>query len=395
MKFVSWFRSLGCHLGAEARTAILAVVSVVATYATVEGVATALYVRGYLEPVPIWMHERTDPGGNLRFDPVRGARLSATPARIVCIASDGSIETRGSYFGNNQGFPDRDDFHPKRSDPAIVRLAVFGDSFSHAQFFDTNWPDRAEDLARAAGRRLELLNFSLDGAGLLNWASVLTRFVQPQGYQLDGVIFAVWGDDLDRHFSWWDDSPRKHTEKLQQVLLGRSQNFDLDDTPDGIVAGNPYLRWYVVTPDQLDRALAGDWLPEVHRAPRLFLWGRAQRLVAGLSTRSRGSALAERPRAFDPGQRVLIERTRLALKELDLPVLVVRVPNRIEDPSWAGDAERFAELLEGDFLDGGGAFEGLSESEFEALWLPTDGHWNQRGSDLFAEFASRALADWP
>jgi hypothetical protein len=370
---------------------MLAVASVVLTYGLVEAALTALFVRGYVDPVPIWMHERTDPAGNLRFDPVRGARLSATPARIVCIASNGSIETRGRYFGNNQGFPDRDDFHPKRGDPATLRFAVFGDSFSHAQFFDTNWPDRTEDLAREAGRKLELLNFSLDGAGLLNWASVLTRFVEPQGYELDGVIFAVWGNDLDRHFTWWDDRPRKHKGELKRVLLGRSKNFDLDETPDGIVAGSPYVRWYVVTPDQLDHALAGDWRPEVHRAPRAFLWGRAQRLWAELSG---GSVTVDRPRAFSAGQRALIERTRLALNGLGLPVLVVRVPNQVEDPSWEGDAERFAELLDADFVDGGAAFEGLSDTEFEALWLATDGHWNQSGSDLFAEFALRAIANW-
>ena len=56
--------------GARTRTAMLAVASVVVTYAVAEAALTALFVRGYVDPVPIWMHERTDPTGNLRFDPV-------------------------------------------------------------------------------------------------------------------------------------------------------------------------------------------------------------------------------------------------------------------------------------------------------------------------------------
>jgi hypothetical protein len=36
----------------------------------------------------------------------------------------------------------------------------------------------------------------------------------------------------------------------------------------------------------------------------------------------------------------------------------------------------------------------LAESEFDALWLPVDGHWNQQGSDRFAKFALEALRDW-
>ncbi len=379
------------------RAAILALVSVGLTYALAEGVATTLYVRGLIDPVPIWMHERTDPAGNLRFDPVRGARLSQTPARIVCVASDGTIETQGSYFGNNEGFPDSDDFHPKRADADTLRLAVFGDSFSQAQFLDTNWPDRVEELERSAGRKLELLNFSLDGAGLVNWASVLTRFVQANEYELDGVIFAVWGDDLDRHFTWWDDRPREHKGELQRVLLGRSRDFDLDQTPKGIVAGSPYLRWYVVTPEQFDRAIAGEWLPEFHRAARPFLWERAKQLVAELRNPRDGRPITQpqRFRVFNQGQRELMDRTRHALNASKLPALVVRVPNRVEHISWNGDAIRFAERLGARFVDGGEAFDGLSDDAFDALWLPVDGHWNQRGSDLFAEYLRRALADWP
>ena len=80
---------------------------------------------------------------------------------------------------------------------------------------------------------------------------------------------------------------------------------------------------------------------------------------------------------------------------MELPALVVRVPNQIELASWSGEARRFANAIGAEFVDGGRAFEDLAEDEFDAHWLPYDGHWNQRGSDRFAAFILEVLVRWP
>src|SRR5947209_1950318 len=67
-----------------------------------------------------------DTGKTIFFDPVRGYRLTRTPARTARI-TDGRIEYVGAYRGNNQGFPDRDDFGPKRDKSYRLRFAVLGD----------------------------------------------------------------------------------------------------------------------------------------------------------------------------------------------------------------------------------------------------------------------------
>ena len=243
---------------------ILAGLSVLVTYAIAEGVLTFLWMRGTLEPQSVWMHERTDPAGNVVFDAIRGSRLSAEPSRIVCIATNGLIETQGLYRGNNQGFPDRDDFGPERDDPEARRYAVFGDSFTHAQFIEMNWPDRLEDLAKERGEPLQLLNFSLDGAGLANWTSVLTKHVVPQDYQLDGVIFAVWGSDLMRTFTWWDDSPRESAADPEPILLGKARRFRLEFAPASSASaiGKPHELWWAVPRERFDQALAGGYLQQ-------------------------------------------------------------------------------------------------------------------------------------
>lgn len=358
-----------------------------------EGIATALYRRGLLDPVSIWLHVRSDPRGQLRYDPVRGSWLSSRPARMAVVTTDGEVEYRSTYRGNRQGFPDRNDFEAQRRDRGVLRLAVFGDSFSAAQYLAVNWPDRAEDLARKAGHPIELLNFSLDGGGLGNWASVLIRFIQPEGYELDGVIFAVWGEDLKRRFGWWDDASRSPGAEAEPVLFGRPLMWGLGAIPPDREAAleSPYelsARRLAVSEAQLEAALDGRWRPPVPRLATPYLWHRAS---AGLARLRHPPGATPRRGTFHAGQLFLIRKIRRALAEMELPAQVVRIPNRREDRSWEGEAEAFARLLGATYVDGAEAFAGLGWRGRRALWSRVDGHWSQEGSDRFAAFMAERL----
>lgn len=380
------------------RNLLLAATAVLVSYGLAELVATTLYLRGILEPASIWIHERTDPAGNLRYDPVRGSYLSPTPARFASIASNGVVESTGLYRGNNRGFPDRDDFAARRSTPRSRRLAVLGDSYTSGQFLQRNWPDRAEELARREQGSLELLNFSLDGGGLGNWARVLGGFVQPRGYQLDGAIFAIWGEDLKRRFGWWDDAPRTPGGEPEPVLFGRPQAWGLDAIPASraLALAGPHeesARRLAVTPALLEQALGGSWRPPFQRSfERPFLWMRARGVLDRVLD---PEDFSTRRGMFHAGQKWLIREIQRVLAELELPVLVVRVPNRVEHRSWEGEAEAFAEILGATFVDGGEAFAGLGAAEFEECWLPYDRHFSQVGSDRFARFVYDVLKTWP
>jgi hypothetical protein len=50
----------------------------------------------------------------------------------------------------------------------------------------------------------------------------------------------------------------------------------------------------------------------------------------------------------------------------------------------SGVVSDFAEKLGAELIDGAEAFRGLTQEQLAGLWFPTDGHWNQRGSDAFA-----------
>ncbi len=330
-----------------------------------------------------WLFE--DSGRTWRFDPVRGYRLTSTPSRFLR-ATDGRFEYVGIGRGNAQGFADRDDFTPKRTRPGVRRIAVFGDSFTAEEHLGQNWPDRAEDLARDRGEPVELLNLAVSGAGLANWWSVLTKLVAAEEYELDGVVFAVFGGDLRRKFTVWDHRDAEHP------LFGRAPHWDPSTYPKTFDEARPFLKphpGYILSREAFEGALQGHWPRAVPHRFRPFLLTHARRAFLPASEEGQ----PEGDDDADPARDRLVAEIARYLADRRLPALVVHIPDRsslldpARAPSWPKrESEDFARALGAAFLDGGAAFAGLRPSEIRALFLPHDGHWDQAGSDRFAEF---------
>jgi hypothetical protein len=367
---------------------LFAAVPIVAVYVVLETVATTIaWVRWW--DTSLWLFE--DSGRTWRFDAVRGYRLTSTPSRFARI-TQGTVEFLGTARGNAQGFPDRDDFTTRRKAGGALRIAVFGDSFTEAQYLRQNWPDRAEDLARAGGRQVELLNFAVSGGGLANWWSVLTRLVGPDGYDLDGVIFAVYAGDLRRTFSMWEHRGGPHP------LFGRTPGWDPQSFPTTLAEARPLLHEHpglILSTDQFQQTLQGAWPAGAERRLRPFFLTRAWRLLRRQA--ASGEALPEAPAApTDPSRARLVEEIGHFLKARDLPALVILIPDRESmlsperAPAWpAEEARAFAAALGAELLDSARMFQGLNDREIRAQFLPYDGHWSQAGSDRFAEFVVR------
>lgn len=335
-----------------------------------------------------WLFE--DSGRTWQFDPVRGYRLTSTPSRFLR-ATDGRFEYVGVARGNAQGFADRDDFAPKRGRGGIRRIAVFGDSFTAEEHLGQNWPDRSEDLARDRDEPVELLNFAVSGAGLANWWSVLTKLVAADDYELDGVVFAVFGGDLRRKFTVWDHRGGDHP------YFGRAPHWDPATYPRTLDEARPFLKphpGHILAREAFERTLQGHWPRAVPRRSRPFLLAHARRAFLPTSDEGQPEG-ADTP---DPARDRLVAEIAHVLADRRLPALVVHIPDRsslldpTRAPSWPKrESEDFARALGATFLDGGDAFAGLSPSEIRALFLPQDGHWNQAGSDRFAGFMHQNL----
>jgi hypothetical protein len=244
-----------------------------------------------------------------------------------------------------------------------------------------------------------------------NWHSILTRQADFAEYEVDGLIFAVYWYNLKRKFTTWATMPNG------DVWFGRAPLWDPAELPQTMEQMRPYLHGnaYGVSPAQYDAALRGAWRPPrtdlrlpfltsqisgAARAPRQVWW----RTYALLEQRwpSLAGRLSRRPEqpTFEPGQLALVNEIRELAKSQRLPVLVVHIPSRESLISFHSsrrvpqDVREFAHRLDATFANGCEAFAGLSADEIRACFLPYDAHWNQAGSDRFAEWMGGVLREW-
>jgi hypothetical protein len=370
-------------------------------YATIETLASVVaYYTWWGDD--LWFFE--DVGRTVQFDAIRGYRLTTTPSRVIGI-THGTVESVATLRGNCQGFSDRDDFWPKRPQGSGRRIAVFGDSFTAAQYIGQSWPDRAEDLAREAGNPIQLLNFALYAGGLANWHNVLFGIVDFQKYEIDGLIFAVYGNDLWRTFFVADN---RGAENCMQAYW---PSWNPATYPARLDEARPYLspakNSYVLTPEEFERPLQGQWPRSVPRSFKPILLTTAWRSALPYMSGTWRLAFPDHVRPtghaqLDPAnlkyRDELIQEIKRFCEARHLPRTVAYIPDRAEllDGDRAsqafGEARDFARTLGANFLDGREIFEGMSRAEIRAHYLPYNGHWNQGGSNRFAEFVVRRLS---
>lgn len=366
------------------REMALAVASAAVTYALAEVGATC-YVELTHHGVAALVYEARGDAPAFTFDPVLGYRTATRAVRGAYLGSDGLVVWRFTQRANRYGVQGADDYDLRRHDPGPLRVIVFGDSFTAAPFLETNWPARAQAECAARGKPIRLLNVAVDGVGLANWWSILTRWVAPS-FDADAVLFAIFEDDLDRRFAYRKQGPGP-PGTAGAVLLGRAAGWDPRTYPrNEREAGVSGWAWmFLLRPTEFERALQGRWsAPRARQAPGLFFASRVKRLV-----RRPPRTSAAR---FEDRQRALIFEMRQAIEARGWRALVVRVTlERDGSQPDGGRAARFASLLDARFVNGDRAFAGLSPEQIQELWAGPDGHWNQAGSDRFAAFMALEL----
>jgi hypothetical protein len=282
--------------------------------------ATSTYWRYSWKGTNLYLVE----GDHTRFDPIRGTFLTQNSGRHTRI-TEGIVEYVGIAHGNAQGFSDRDDFSPKSQIKGIHRIAVLGDSFTAGFHGYLNWPERVEDLAGGRGS-VEFLNFGVNGMGLANWWSIIMRFVAAENYEFDGLVFAVYDDDLDRRFQVYVFGPELGG------LLGQSINWQ----PISLSSGGEGwdLRWKsdksaILSSLEFDQALLGQWPRQVPRPPmEPVLFSLLRDNVAKLGKGNRPVKPRTAWTGFDPDQEHLILDMAAFVKARNLPTLVVYIPSR-------------------------------------------------------------------
>ncbi|GEP55012.1 hypothetical protein RSO01_21780 [Reyranella soli] len=328
-------------------------------------------------------------GAPVQFDAVSGFRLRPGPIHETRITR-GQIEYVGLYKPNSLGFQSSE-FAPQRQD-GRRRIAVFGDSFSQADYLARNWPSYVEATSFAEGHPLQLLNFSLGGTGLANWWSILKNMAG--AYELDGVVFAVWEENLYRQFLV------THSEG-QKWWLGRVPSWDPARYPKTLdeamrvmapMAGD----FYFTDESGFLDALSGEWRPR--EARRWFV----ERQVAALwEPREQPGRVTALP-ILDPADAAARERQIADIAAIiaarQWRATVAYIPSRPglldpgSDAAFKAETLRFAEMIGASFHDGSEVYAGMSDTEIRRHFLPYDAHWNLAGSDLFGRFMLRTLS---
>lgn len=364
------------------------------SYVLAEAGLTA-YERLNGELLPFLLIERTETEP-VRFDPISGYRFGVGPHRVTSVWY-GTTEFSHPLIANRQGFLDSSDFIPKRPDQRTKRIVVLGDSFTSAMHLETNWPNRAEALCRERGQPVEFLNFALDGVGLANWWSIVHNLLEPEGYEIDGMIFASYIDNLERKFLCWDSAGFK------RLGWGRSRSWDPATFPQSLEQAQSqfyHAPMWIVGSSQFDD------LTERTKSPfHLSFVGHARSVFWAYHGLTREGDTA----MDDPHRLALIRYLGEYIRRRNLKAFVLQIPHRPQDVDrsqvdeligWRGymrtetarDYERFCELTGSAQWDMTDLYRGLTMSQVNALWNPNDPHTSQLGSDRIAEFIVERLS---
>jgi lysophospholipase L1-like esterase len=348
---------------------------------------------------------------NIVFDPIRGFKFLPGDARTALIINN-QLEYHSYFHINNEGVPSTQDYFFEK-EPGMRRYIVFGDSFTQGYFLEKNWPERVSNKLSEVG--IELYNFSVDGGGLYNWHNILFKEVLPH-YDFDGIIIASFGNDLDRDF--FVMNPDYTLGKMYGGYLpvipvsieDLNENYTLD-VGAGLYHSDETIdaKLQQLTQKSFQLAPLQSYLLQ-------FLRSRIQNIRLSWSTwketnKFNEKFLSQPTQAYNDSlfiQRYgeqkydMLSAIITTSKELNKEVILVNIPDKesicarttniqnefLVDSSvhiLTQELQYFAKQYDVAYFNGYRIFDDVPVNELPSYWFTYDGHWNQKGSDLFGE----------
>jgi hypothetical protein len=390
------------------RRILFAAVPIVFIYVLAEIVITSLFL--FSEPVGSMQINEEIRSPLYQYDPVIGSRLSPKKFRTAILRPNGAVESTATIQGNNLGFPDASDFLPKKPAGVARRYAVFGGSYIAGLYMSRRFPDRLEELEAKSGQVVEYMNCCAEGSGLTNWWLFITKVLEPQAYELDGIIFTVSDDNLYRGLLAMHDSYERgwHTVYLNQIRTKTAAEI-----PQTFNDAKPLLYHVCMAdsfcPSQVFDQIQASQGDANYRVPRSVLTPLRPFLFWFIYCHARdyspphSSTLFGKPAKggnFDDMATSRIAEIRRFLESRQLPAVVIQLPPSSERPSkfseWIPqDTLEFANRLGVPFWDGREAYQSMSDADYAASFLENDPHWNQQGSDYFAKACFEHIRQYP
>lgn len=344
----------------------------------------------------------TDP--NIERDSIIGYRFRQESRSRYAYFVDGRREIDFVMKVNNSGVPSHIDFHPQKDSVSQLRYLVFGDSFSAGVLMDTTWADHVNTLAEQRGIPIQLHNHSIDGGGMSNWYSVFRNGLE-QGYEYDGVILAIYLDNLNRMFvSWWDDgdcvrgnyfdAPPSDSELLGECCFNTFPGDEFERLERDYFSGDHTGR----RPFPMTLALLHgevQWGDPYERGQRKYY---SQYIDKGSVLPF--SRLSER---YDPTNLARLDTMVNMLMSDGKEVIIAIIPDRYV-VERKRDEQGFIALYEADIqeiashyslstvINGNDAFLRFGSDSLRAMWLTGDMHWNAHGARAFSQIMADRLS---
>lgn len=224
------------------------------------------------------------------------------------------------------------------------------------------------------------MNFSIDGGGLGNWSSIVKNILVKQNFELDGIIFAILGDDLDRRFMWKNDYALE--DGTFALAAGINETWDPSLNPDYADTLKPYYlnNYLVLKAEEVEQIFKGEWQYNRSIKPYLLLkiWDYLKMSMYSLNLVGISPLMAENTNWFSMGQNLLIEDLALDCKKMNIPIISLSFLTE------HAKSKSFAKKINSDFVDDTAFQNWLSENTSVQIQIKGDGHWNQKGAEAFA-----------
>lgn len=322
------------------------------------------------------------------FDQNSGYKWNQGKATVEKFAGEELI-FRNTFKGNNYGFHSSIDFTSKKS-PNFKRWIVFGDSFTDGYFLNKNWVDQMNQMYKEDSIPTELYSFSINGGGMRNWYQIYQNIIRSK-FEYDGVIFAVFGNDLKRDFFVLHQKGDKELYKYYTHIPSQNEvDLDLKRSYNNHQDFNQLFKSEFIYTSLVGNFILRKYLKNKFNS----IYKKSQSVLQNeflMSNDKDGINKEFLAKKYQNNFQLFTDLIN-SLKSEKKQVLILSIPelsglkmnlngNQTQiqkELNWIAHHEQVG------FIDGYQMMISSKIKSLDSFYFNNDGHWNQVGSDEFA-----------
>lgn len=343
------------------------------------------------------------------YDEVRGYRYT-NPVRFVSIINR-NLEFDVNFKPNAQGYSSGREYTYKKSDSSVYRIMVLGDSFSDACFLDQSWADVLDKQLKAQGRKMEVYSFSYSGNGILNWENIFRKEILPN-YEFDCIVIANFEDDMSRKFNIQLVGDKYLVGNFDTIPADKN-DFEQHYFPRMLnLTNTSYYKHELIEEGKVDErikeiisglslvSVEGKW-----KKPEPYILCFLLNEVLGpiiMEKKQPAPAVSWQDIQNKYGNHVeKLQWMADTCRKLNKRVILSSIPLKTGALAYSEgmtyphqqECKLFCEKMKMEYFDGYEIFRTIPKKERKNYWFIHDGHWNSKGSELFATSISKMFLD--